>query len=202
MGGGRHDGASSKSVNSEIIPKTTDYYRWTQRQWLAACTVTLTPPRRRGGLRRSQPGNSRRRCRRTQLPATCFALRQCGQRSTDIVAGDEPAPAQQVEGGRVGVREQCGERQFASCSAELLRGLDGGVGLHCGTRHRGVPGRGSDCSWAGRATAHGAVGGGRAVGRATGGSGTPRTSPDPGVQHSRRRYRGGRHRRRPRWPKC
>ena len=57
--------------------------------------------------------------------------------------GMNQPPAQQVEGGRVGVREQCGERQLAPCSAELLRGLDGGVGLHCGTGHRGVPGRGA-----------------------------------------------------------
>ena len=130
----------------------------------------------------SLPGQPRGRTQRCGGARGAWAVFGVIRRNAlDIVTGDEPAPAQQVEGGRVGVREQCGERQLAPCSAELLRGLDGGVGLHCGTGHRGVPGRGRDRGRAGRAAAHGAVGGGRAIGRATGGSGTPRTRTGPGV---------------------
>ena len=40
----------------EIIPEPTAATRWTQRQWPAACAVTLTPPGRRG---RSPPQPAR-----------------------------------------------------------------------------------------------------------------------------------------------
>ena len=182
----------SRARPSRVVDQCSTHIAWPMRYQLAGvaplplpgCSQCRPPPLYPAGAEAtwSFPVSRRGRTQRCGGARGAWAVFGVTRRNAlDIVTGDEPAPAQQVEGGRVGVREQCGERQLAPCSAELLRGLDGGVGLHCGTGHRGVPGRGSDRGRAGRAAAHGAVGGGGAIGRAIGGSGTPRTSPGPGV---------------------
>src|SRR5215216_6581765 len=51
------------------------------------------------------------------LPALGARTQSAETDPSVIVAGDEPTAAQQV--GRIGIREQCGERQFAPRSAEL-----------------------------------------------------------------------------------
>ena len=59
------------------------------------------------------------------LPALGARTQSAETDPSVIVARDEPTAAQQVEGGRIGIREQCGERQSAPRSAELLRSMDG-----------------------------------------------------------------------------